>query len=240
MYREEAGSGPPLFYMHGVTEWIGYSEAFTALLAMKFRVIQAERRGHGRTPDIEGPLTYDAMTQDMAALMDDLALGAAHLVGFSDGGIIALLLAMARPDLVARVVAIGPNVRVDGFTDEASAWLRDATPETWPSECVEAYARLSPDGPEHWPVVFSKAKEMMLREPDLTDEDLGRISAPTLLIGGDRDMIRLEHFLEMHRAIAGCQLCILPGASHEITLEEPERAFEITARFLDADTPSGS
>jgi len=232
MYWEESGTGRPLFYLHGMTEWIGYSGEFTALLATRFRVVQAERRGHGRTPDVDGPITYDAMAADMAAFMDRLGYGPAHVVGFSDGGIIALLLAMSRPDLVARVVAIGPNVRVDGLTDEALAELREATPQNWPPEYAAAYAQLSPDGSEHWPEVLRKLVEMVVREPNLSDADLGKITAPTLLIGGDHDMVRLEHFLEMHRAIPASQLCILPGASHEITVEEPERAFEITARFL--------
>jgi pimeloyl-ACP methyl ester carboxylesterase len=74
--------------------------------------------------------------------------------------------------------------------------------------------------------------EMALREPNLTNADLAHVTAPTLLVGGDRDAIRLEHFVEMHRAIAGSELCILPGASHEITAEQPQPAFEITARFL--------
>jgi pimeloyl-ACP methyl ester carboxylesterase len=231
-YVEESGSGPTVFYLHGATEWIGYAEEFTGLLARRFRVIQPERRGHGRTPDVPGPLTYAAMTADTIALMEHFGGEPAHLVGFSDGGIIALLLAMARPELVARVVAIGPNVRVDGLTDETLDELAQATPENWPPGYRDAHTRLSPDGLEHWPVFCQKVIDMVLREPNLTDADLAQITAPTLLVGGDRDVIRLEHFVEMHRAIVGSQLCILPGASHEIPAEHPQRAFEVTARFL--------
>ena len=238
-YVEESGGGPTVFYLHGATEWIGYADEFTRLLAARFRVVQAERRGHGRTPDVPGPLTYEAMTADTIALIEHLDCGPAHIVGFSDGGIIALLLALARPDLVDRIVAIGPNARVDGLTDETLTWLAEVTPEMWPSECSEAYARLSPDGPGHWPTVCRKVVEMLLREPDIAADDLARITAPTLLIGGDRDVVRSDHFLEMHRAIPGSQLCILPGASHEIPTEEPGRASELTTRFLEESTSGG-
>jgi pimeloyl-ACP methyl ester carboxylesterase len=231
-YVEESGRGPTLYYLHGATEWIGYAEEFTGLLARRFRVIQAERRGHGRSPDVPGPLTYAAMTADTIALMEHYGDVPAHLVGFSDGGIIALLLAMARPELVASVVAIGANVRVDGLTDETLRELAGATPENWPAEYRDAHARLSPDGPEHWPVFCQKVIDMVLREPNLANADLAQVTAPTLLVGGDRDAIRLEHFVEMHRAIAGSQLCILPCAPHEITAEQPKPAFEVTARFL--------
>jgi len=233
-YVEESGRGSTVFYLHGATEWIGYAEEFTRLLAGRFRVIQAERRGHGRTPDVPGPLTYEAMTADTAALIEHFDCGPAHLVGFSDGGIIALLLAIERPDLVDRVVSIGPNARVDGLTQETLDWLAEVTPETWPAESADAYGRLSPDGPDHWSIVCRKVVEMVLREPSIATDDLARITAPTLLIGGDRDVVRLEHFVEMHQSIPGSQLCILPAASHEIPTEEPVRAFELTARFLES------
>jgi len=232
-YVEESGSGPVVWYLHGATEWIGYAEEFTGLLASRFRVIQAERRGHGRTPDVPGALTYEAMTADTVSLMEHFDYGPASVVGFSDGGIIALLLAIARPDLVDRVVSIGPNAQVEGLTDEALAWLAGVTPETWPREYSDAYRQLSPDGPDHWPIVCRKVTEMMLCEPNIAADDLARITAPTLLIGGDRDVVRIEHFLEMYQAIPGSQLCILPGAPHEIPTEEPQRAFELTARFLE-------
>jgi pimeloyl-ACP methyl ester carboxylesterase len=231
---QERGEGPTVYYLHGATEWIGYSATFTDLLASRYRLIEAERRGHGRTPDVPGPLTYAAMTADTIALLEHYGGGPAHVVGFSDGAIVALLLAMERPDLVARIVAIGANARVDGLTGPTLCDLAEATPENWPVEYYDAYARLSPDGAEHWPVVLDKVLEMLQREPNLTTDDLARISAPTLLVGGDRDVVRLEHFVEMHRAIAGSQLGIVPGAGHELTVDEPERLFDLTTRFLEA------
>ncbi len=233
-YVEEAGSGQTLFYLHGATEWIGCNAVFVEMLASRFHVIQAERRGHGRTPDVAGTLTYAAMAADTVALMEQFERGPSHLVGFSDGGIIALLVAIARPDLVERVVAIGSNARVDGLTDEMLAWLGEVTPETWPPEFVSAYSRLSPDGPDHWPVVCRKLVEMALREPDLSADQLATIRAPTLLVAGDRDIVRLDHLAEMHRAITGSQLCIVRDAGHNLPREKPRRLFSVTARFLNA------
>jgi pimeloyl-ACP methyl ester carboxylesterase len=230
-YVEERGGGPALLYLHGAAEWIGYAEPLTGLLARDFRVIEAERRGHGRTPDVPGPITYDAMTGDTIALLDHLDLGPVPLVGYSDGGIVALLVAIARPDLVSFLVAIGPNARVDGLTGETLAWLAEVTPDTWPAENREAYERLSPDGPGHWPAVCEKIRLMLLREPDIPTGELARITAPTLLIGGDRDAIRLEHFLELHRSIAGSELCILPGAPHELPVAEPQLVADLIKRF---------
>lgn len=231
-YIEEQGSGPPLLYLHGAAEWIGYADPLTDRLAAEFRVIQAERRGHGRTPDVPGPLTYDAMAADTVALLEHLGLGPLPLVGYSDGGIVGLLVAIGRPDLVASLVAIGPNARVDGLTAETLEWLRTVTPATWPAENREAYERLSPDGSDHWPTVCEKVREMLLREPDIPTEALARIAAPTLLIGGDRDAIRLDHLAELHAAIPGSELCILPGAPHELPVAEPELVALLTARFI--------
>ena len=231
-YVEESGSGPPLLYLHGAAEWIGYAEPLTDLLEQSFRVIQAERRGHGRTPDVEGPLTYDAMASDTVALLDQLALGPIPLVGYSDGAIVALLTALHRPDLVAAIVAIGANARVDGLTSGARRELAMTTPENWPAENREAYERLSPDGPAHWAVVCEKIRQMLLREPEILSETLAQITVPTLLVGGDRDAIRLEHFLELYGAIPRSQLAILPDAPHELPVEEPQLVAELATRFI--------
>jgi pimeloyl-ACP methyl ester carboxylesterase len=229
---EESGSGPPLLYLHGAAEWIGYADPLTDLLSENFRVIQAERRGHGRTPDAPGPLTYEAMTEDTVGLLDHLALGPIPLVGFSDGGVVGLLVAIARPDLVASLVAIGVNARVDGLTDEALQELADATPENWAAENREAHERLSPDGPEQWPVIAEKLRQMMLREPNIPATDLASITVPTLLIGGDRDAIRLEHLVELYETIPDSQLAILPDAPHELPVAEPRLVAALATRFI--------
>ena len=232
MYVHRHGDGPPLLYLHGAGETAEYAVPLTRLLERDFHVIQPERRGHGRTPDVPGPLTYDAMAQDTMALLDRLELGPVPVVGYSDGAIVGLLVAMARPDLLTHLVAIGPNARVDGLTAETLDWLEHATADSWPLPVRRAYGRLSPDGPGHWPVVAEKLRLLLLREPTLTDEQLAAITVPTLLVGGERDAIRLDHFAELQAAIPGSELCILPGAPHELPVAEQELVARLCTDFI--------
>ena len=234
MHVEETGHGRPLLFLHGATEYIGYSDELVRRLARKHRVIQPEQQGHGRTPDRPGPLHYEVMTADTIGLIEALRLDRPHVVGFSDGGILGILMAMQRPDLIGGVVAIGANTSVSGFTDESREWLASVTPETWYPDFAATYRELSPDGPDHWPVMVRKVRDMLASEPEIAPESLARIGSPVLIMGGDHDMITLEHFLAMHRAIAGSQLCIVPGASHELTTEAPDLVAEVILRFLGA------
>jgi pimeloyl-ACP methyl ester carboxylesterase len=231
-YVETSGSGRPLLYLHGAAEWVGYSSELVLRLDRTHRVIQPERRGHGRTADAPGALTYDQMTADTIALIEQLSLDGLDMVGFSDGAIIALEIARSRPDLAGKVVAIGVNVSVSGLTEDALAWLRSVTPETWPQEFARRHRALSPDGPDHWPVFAQKVIEMLLIEPEIPIEQLAAIQAPVLVMGADHDLIRLEHLVEIHRAIPGSELCIIPGASHEVTVEAPDLVAAIVERFL--------
>jgi pimeloyl-ACP methyl ester carboxylesterase len=223
-YVEVSGSGPPLLFLHGAAEWIGYSADLVGRLEEHYRVIQPERQGHGRTPDRRGELTYASMTADTVELIENMGLTRPHLVGFSDGAIIALEAAMARPDLVGKVVAIAPNVSVSGLTDEALEWLREVTPDTWPGEAGTKH--------DNWPVLARKVIDMLRREPEIPLAELARIQAPVLVVGADHDMVRLEHLVDIHRAIPDSQLCIVPGASHELTVERPELVAQATLQFL--------
>jgi pimeloyl-ACP methyl ester carboxylesterase len=195
-------------------------------------VIQPERRGHGRTADAPGPLTYDQMTGDTVALIEQLSLHGLDMVGFSDGAIIALEIARTRPDLAGKVVAIGVNVSVSGLTEDALGWLRSVTPQTWPQEFARRHRALSPDGPDHWPVFAQKVIDMLRIEPEIPIEQLAAIRSPVLVMGADHDLIRLEHLVEIHRAIPDSELCIIPGASHELTVEAPDLVAAIVERFL--------
>jgi pimeloyl-ACP methyl ester carboxylesterase len=231
-YLECSGTGPPLVYLHGATEWAGYSAAFVHDLERAFHVVQPERRGHGRTPDVPGDLTFAEMTKDTATLIEQLELDKPHVVGFSDGANIALLVALEHPDLVGNVIAIGPNMHVSGYTDDTLAWLATVTPDSWPAEYRQMHQALSPDGSEHWPEFAQKVIEMANREPEIALDRLATITAPTLIVGADNDMVRLEHLIAIHRAIPHSQLSIIPGAGHELTFEHPTLTAEIALRFL--------
>jgi pimeloyl-ACP methyl ester carboxylesterase len=235
MYYEEHGEGEPLLLMHGGASTIEIFSRLTPELANRYKVILPERRGHGRTADVEGPISYDLMAKDTIAFMEATGIISAHLVGYSDGANVGMLVAMSRPDLVKKFVSISGTFDVNGLTKEALAFLQSLTPETFEhnyAKLVETYKQTTPDGPEHFPIVLEKLKRMMLEEPKILPENLSRIAAPTLIMAGDRDMITLEHTIEMFRAIPAAQLCIVPGSSHGLVLEKPRVVSQAILDFL--------
>src|SRR5688572_24093562 len=153
-YYEVEGEGEPLVLLHGGMVTIETWSAQRAALAERFRVYLPERRGHGRTPDVPGPVGYELMGLDTIAFMEALGITSAHLVGWSDGGVVALEVALPRPDLVRRLVLMGTIAHVDGQTPEGREWTENLTLETLPSFLSEPYERLSPDGPGHLRTVF--------------------------------------------------------------------------------------
>lgn len=231
-YYEVQGSGDPLILLHGgfatVETWRGQAPA----LAERFRVYLPERRGHGRTADVEGPTGFGIMAQDTIAFMEALSIGPAHIIGWSDGGYVALELALARPDLVRRLVLIGTAANADGYTAETQADNASLTPVSLPPSIRAAYDRLSPDGPEHFPVVFEKLAAVWRTEPSHALADLARLAPPTLLMVGDRDVLTVEHAAAMRDAIPDAQLAVIPGASHALLFEKRDLANRLLLDFL--------
>jgi pimeloyl-ACP methyl ester carboxylesterase len=236
-YYEEHGEGEPLLLLHGGLCTIETFYTLTPELANRYRVILPERRGHGRTADVEGPISYDLMAQDTIAFMEATGIMSAHLVGYSDGACVGLLVAMLRPDLVKKFVSISGCFDVNWGTKEFMAWVQSATPETLEhnpalAKLVELYKQTTPDGPERFPIVFEKIRRMWLEEPKIPRQNLSRITAPTLIMAGDRDVITLEHTIELFRAIPKAQLCIVPGSSHGLVVEKPRVVAQAILDFL--------
>jgi pimeloyl-ACP methyl ester carboxylesterase len=174
------------------------------------------------------------MATDTIGFLDEVVGASAHLVGWSDGGIVGLMVSIARPDLVRKLVAIGTNYDAAGVAPDAEEMLASATPDSPEMEMLRSlYAMHSPDGPEHWPVVFRKFIEMTQREPHIPVDDLARIRAPTLLLIGDDDMVSLEHSVALYRAIPGSELAVVPGASHAVCMEKPELVNKVVLDFLE-------
>jgi pimeloyl-ACP methyl ester carboxylesterase len=211
MYYEVHGAGDPLLLLHGGANSI--PEKWIPLFTSEYRVIAPEQMGHGRTADLpERPFHYHQMAEDTVELMEQLGIASAVIVGYSDGGIIGLDLAIHHPERVTRLAVTGANARVEGYTAGNKEWIDTLDPASEP--IPESYARLSPDGPEHWPVVLGRMKPMWAAEPSFTDEELGTIESRTLLVIGDRDIVTAEHAAAMHRAIPNAQLCVTPNAGH--------------------------
>jgi len=232
---ETVGNGEPLVLLHGGLEtnaaWAGQLPS----LGKNFRVLAPERRGHGHTPDVDGRLSYSVMADDTIAFIQAVIHAPAHLVGWSDGAIVALLVAQRRPDLVRKLVLIGGNADVSGYVPEWGQVTQAPADSPLFEPFRAAYEAVSPDGPGHWPVVFAKAMDMWRTEPHIPLADLGEIHARTLVLVGDDDVITLEHAVALYRAVPGAELAVVPGASHMVPLEKPDLVNHLLLDFLRLD-----
>jgi pimeloyl-ACP methyl ester carboxylesterase len=175
------------------------------------------------------------MAADTIAFLDALELRRVRLVGISDGGNVALLVALARPDLVGRLVVIGAAANRDGYTPEQielfKAWRGRPSPAIM-AGFKQLYGTVSPHGPDHFEVLFAKHGEMWASEPDLDLADLGRVEAPTLILLGDDDVLTAEHAAAMVRALPGAQLAVVPGTSHAVVMEKSDLVNRLLLDFL--------
>jgi pimeloyl-ACP methyl ester carboxylesterase len=162
--------------------------------------------------------------------------GPADLVGFSDGATTALHIALRRPDLVRRMVMISGQFHRDGllpdlFGDDPAA----AAAGMAGSPLAQRYAAVSPDGPEHYPVVTEKIMRMAFEEPRLDVAELAAVQARTLVVSADDDAVRLEHTTEIYRTIPDAELAVVPGTSHVLILEKPDLVTRLVLDFLTTD-----
>ncbi len=234
LYSEVAGEGDPVLLLHGGFCSLEFLRAQSDALVPDHRVFAFERPGHGRSADIAGEYTYARGVADTLAYLDAVGLESAHVVGFSDGAIIGLLLALDHPARVRSLVAISANLDPSAFEAGAGPVL-DALPEPLePRPDVERrhYERLSPDGPEHADVVLAKLFRLWTSEPHIDPADLARIAAPVLVMAADRDTIRPDHSLLIAASIPGAQLCVVPGTSHLLVVERPELVNTLIRDFL--------
>lgn len=242
-YHEVAGSGAPLVLLHGGFCSIETLRPQLESLSSAFRVYAPERPGHGRTPDRDGPITFDQIVADTLEYLDAMGLASAHILGFSDGAIAGLTLAMQHPERVRSLVAIGANLDPSGLTDDQPAEAGkpgeqratgDDRMSAIDSQIRADYERLSPDGPAHADVVLEKLARLWREEPQIAPTDLAAIAAPTMIMAGDHDSIRVEHTVAIAGAVPGAQLCIVPGSSHMVMMERPGIVNQIVREFLDA------
>jgi pimeloyl-ACP methyl ester carboxylesterase len=223
------GVGEPLLLLHGALSDASSFAATKPALVPHFQVFTPERRGHGHTADVEGPITYDLMADDTVAFIETAVRGPAHLVGHSDGANVALLVALSRPDLVAKLVLISGNFHHDGLPAETLAVVDDLATM---SLMVDIYGAVSPDGREHFPVVVEKITRMIAEEPKLTTKDLHRVAARTLVMAGDDDVITPAHTQALYESIPNAELAVVPGTSHTLILDKPDLCNRIITDFL--------
>ena len=251
MYYEihGTGQGQPLVLLHGAFSAIGTS--FGALLpglATSRQVIAFELQAHGRTADIDRPLSLEQMADDTAAALHHLGIDQADIFGYSTGAAIALHLVLRHPHVVRKLVLASVTFNLDGVHPGVMEGLGEMKPEMmFGSPWHDEYMRIAPD-PDHFATLFAKKTQMDRNIQDLPAEAIAAIKAPTLLIIGDSDIVRPEHAVEMFRLLGGgvfgdlaglpdSQLAILPGTTHVTVVSRADLLLAIIPPFLDAPMP---
>lgn len=205
LYFETYGRGPPLLLIHGNGASIWSMKNQIAYFSKRYHVIVMDGRDHGRSDDAAGPLTFEAMTDDLAALLDHLHTGPVLVLGWSDGGIEALLLGLRHPDKVTKIAAMAANLDPEGIAAEFLA-LGGPPPKS---------------DPGHKPTRAERVDTLDRDEPHIKPDALQAITVPTLVLASDHDAIADEHTLEIYHHLPNAQLVIFPGATHMIPVDNP-------------------
>lgn len=237
MYYEVHGEGHPIVLLHGGVLTIDLSfAALIPALAADRQVIAVEMQGHGRTADIERAVTVENLSDDVAGLLDHLGVERADLFGFSLGGLTATQTAIRHPGRVDRLVAASVHFRPDGYHREIwdPALHAGSTRMPGPADFAEmrqAYERIAPD-PGHFGAFMARTSGAAMAFQGWSDDELRAISAPTLVLVGDHDFVRLEHAVEMHELIPGSQLAVLPDCTHMAVTGRVAELAPMLQRFL--------
>jgi pimeloyl-ACP methyl ester carboxylesterase len=227
MYYEITGEGRPAVYIHPIVSHCGLITGLTK----NRQWICVDLQGHGRTADIDRPMTCEQHADDIAALLKHLGIEEADFFGDSFGGTIAVMMAVRHPQLVRRVVSNGGSFAPYPGTvgDRPPA---DAEYVKWQRE---EYQKVAPD-PEQWPTLYDKATRSLFSWKGFSPEQLQAIKAPVLIACGDHDLISVERCAEWSRMIPNAQLAVIPDSSHFALFSEPEKLLPTVATFLDART----
>lgn len=225
MYTEVYGSGPALLMIHGNNGNMSAFRDNVPYFATHYRVILADSRSQGKSTDPDHPLNFEMMADDFASLLDAMHIDSAYVIGWSDGGINALLLAIRHPNKVKRLVATGANL---WSSPEAFA------PGLWEGSAAEYDAGLNK--------TYTTAKEKNDRklflldwwEPHITLTELHTIQAPSLIMAGDRDVISLSHTVLIFQNIPHASLWIVPNSGHPTLVEHADEFNRKVDEFLTA------
>ncbi|WP_455169892.1 alpha/beta fold hydrolase [Aegicerativicinus sediminis] len=234
IYYEEYGSGMPLLLLHGGFGSIHDFQEVIPEFAKHYRVIAIDSPGHGKS-ELPDSLSFDLMVDVCSQLIDAFKLDSLNVMGYSDGGITALLLAAKRPEKVRKIIATGVNSRMDAIKPEVLETLRMISPEfmeTYQKEWIADYNRKS-STKDQWKKYINSMREMYFSdEVVIPSQVFSDIKAKVLLVFGDNDVVKLEHGIELFHSINGSELCVLPDTPHEIFKSSPKLMSEIGLEFL--------
>jgi pimeloyl-ACP methyl ester carboxylesterase len=237
MYYEIHGTGEPLVLLHGGMSTIGAFYRILPELAKSRQVIAVEQQGHGHTADIERPFSFEQMADDTAALLKQLGIEGADVYGYSDGGMVALELAMRHPKLIGKLALSSAVYSMDGYFPEIAEGLRHITADALPSQMRAAYEEVAPH-PENWPKLVAKAAEHARNYSGSRPEAIQAIRAPALVMVAEHDIVRIEHAKEL-AGLLGTELVVLPDSDHvSYLLDRPDVLLSKLTAFLDNDSES--
>jgi pimeloyl-ACP methyl ester carboxylesterase len=250
MYYEVSGRGDPLIVLHGAYMNIPTMGAIIPELAKTHRVYALELQGHGRTTDIDRPITYSNLADDVAAFMDAVGLEQADVFGYSMGSIVGLKLAIRHPAKVSKLAAASVAYDLEGWQPEFKAVIPQlSVPMMLETPFAEDYKKLAanPDGfPE-----LAKKLIALEKEPMAWAEDVKALKLPVLIITSDADVATLEHSVAMFRLLGGgvmgdmgkplptARLAVLPATSHTAIITQPDLLHAFIEPFLKGETPKG-
>ncbi|WP_136520579.1 alpha/beta fold hydrolase [Cellulomonas telluris] len=215
------GRGRPLVLLHGNGEDHHVFDRLVPLLGEGRTLVGVDSRGHGRSPRGDGPLTIASMADDVAAVLDLLGLRGVDVLGFSDGGNVALELVLRRPDLVGRLVVVGANLFPEGMT---SGFLRTA----------RSVHRLQRALAGRVPALAAAAERtaLMTEHPRIDPRDLARVDVPVLVVVGERDLVRPEHTALLAGSLPGARTAVVPRAGHLLPTRHPHELAALVQAFL--------
>ncbi len=224
MYTEEYGKGKPLLLIHGNGGHISAFSNNIPYLSKRYRVIAVDSRSHGKTIDDNDSLSFEMMADDFAALLDAMHIDSAYVLGWSDGGINALLLAMRHPEKVIKLVSTGANMTPDSLAIIPSFWKEDY--KTFESD--KNKARLTRTEKKDWKIFM-----LDWLQPNVPLTDLKIIKCPSLIICGDHDLITIEHTVGIYKNIPQAYLWILPNSGHGTLVEYRDDFNRAVSDFFD-------
>ncbi len=225
------GAGPAVILLHGGLANSDYWGHQVAALARRHRVVLIDSRGHGRSTRDDTPMSYRQMANDVVGVMEALHLPRAAIIGWSDGGIIGLELALHHADRITRLFAFGANADHSGLRPIANPAVWDA----YIARAAREYAQLSPQPDQH-ATFLAQMRRLWASQPDIGAAALHSIATPTWIVLGDHDeAISRAQTDTLARGIPGARLVILPGVSHFAFLQDPRRFNVEALRFLDGE-----
>jgi pimeloyl-ACP methyl ester carboxylesterase len=233
LHYQVAGNGEPILFLHGGfgTGDLQFKPQFEAF-KNDYKLISIDTRGHGQSELDSTPLSYHLFAEDTYQFLDKLQLDSINIIGFSDGGITGLILAIEHPEKVKNLVVIGGNTKPDtsAFPQEAIDWVRDMNVAEMATNLETSFPNYH--APEKLPEFVERMQQLWLEEPNLKDADLNQIQCPTLIIAGENDDIKASHQEYIQKNIPNSQLHIIPNAGHEVHLEKKEKVNALITKFL--------